>query len=125
MITFKTKGSFKNTEKFLNHAKKLDVLFILKKYGVDGVNALAQATPKDTGETASLWDYVAEVTNRGATLTWTNSNSEFGAPVAILIQYGHGTKNGGYVKGIDFINPAMKPIFEKIANDIFEEVSKI
>jgi hypothetical protein len=125
MITFKTKGSFKNTEKFLRHAKELDVLFILKKYGAEGILALSRATPQDTGETASSWDYVAEVTKYKGKLIWTNSNSEFGAPVAILIQYGHATGNGGYVEGIDYINPAMRPIFEKIANEIFEEVSKL
>jgi len=125
MITFKTKGSFKNTEKYLKNCKELDVLFILKKYGRDGVIALSQATPKDTGQTASSWDYVAEATKKGGSITWTNSNNEFGAPVAILIQYGHGTGDGSYIEGIDYINPAMRPIFEKIANDIFEEVSKI
>jgi len=124
-ITFKHKGNFSNTERFLNHAQRLNAMRILEKYGPIGVSALSSATPKDTGLTASSWNYFTSVDKFGCSISWTNSNFENGAPVAILIQYGHGTQYGGYIQGIDYINPAMKPIFEKIVQDLYEEVSKL
>lgn len=84
-----------------------------------------QATPKDTGKTSQSWSYTVSITKDSASIIWTNDNvTTDGTPIAVLIQYGHGTKSGSYVKGIDYINPAMKPIFDKIANEIWEEVTR-
>jgi hypothetical protein len=127
MITITQKGDFKNTEKLLNSSDvlRLNVQRILEGYGLAGVNALSDATPKDTGLTADSWSYEIVNSKSWCSVTWSNSNSEFGVPVAILIQYGHGTKNGTYVQGIDFINPAIRPIIDKIALSIYEEVSNL
>lgn len=125
MITIKQTGDFKNTERFLTRAQLLRVHTILNDYGRKGVAALSTATPKDTGKTASSWNYKASVSQRGYVLAWYNSHEENGIMPAILIQYGHGTGTGGYVQGIDYINPAMKPIFDDFANAIFKEVSSL
>src|SRR6056297_1918661 len=110
MVYFEHKGNFNKTKKFLNRLKKGDYIKNLERYAMEGVTALSQATPKDTAETANAWDYEI-VTEKGVTsLYWTNSNVEDGVPIVILLQYGHATKNGGYVKGYDFINPAIQPI---------------
>jgi hypothetical protein len=125
MIVFKHKGNFNNTERFLQRAKSIDYLSILKKYGQEGVNALSMATPTDSGLTASSWSYEIESRNGIFIITWNNSNVVDGVPVAILIQYGHATRGGGYVQGYDYINPAIRPIFEKIASESWKEVSSI
>lgn len=124
MITVKQKGDFKNLEKFLKKARSVDYIRILERYGEEGVRALSNATPKDTGLTASSWSYTIKKTNGSYSLSWTNSNIQNGVPIAILIQYGHGTRNGGYVQGIDYINPALKPIFDKMSADIWREVTR-
>lgn len=119
------KGSFKKTETFLNRAKRGAFYRHLHKYGKQGVAALSAATPVDSGLTAQSWDYEINSTRDTVEIVWTNSNVvDEWAVVAILIQYGHGTRNGGYVQGIDYINPAMRPVFEDIANAIWEEVRK-
>lgn len=119
------KGSFKNTESFLGRAHKRAFYRDLEKYGKQGVDALSQATPIDSGKTAESWDYEIQYGSDTITIMWTNSNVvDEWAVVAILIQYGHGTRNGGYVYGRDYINPAMRPIFDHIANAIWEEVKK-
>jgi hypothetical protein len=125
MITFKHSGTFNKTERFMTRAIKHNPKPILNRYGRQGVLALAAATPKNTGETADAWDYNIKTTTRGYSLSWTNSNAIMGLPVVILIQYGHGVIGGGYVQGIDFINPALKPILEKLAQDISKEVSSL
>lgn len=125
MITIKQVGDFKNTERLFNNAQKLKVNNILAQYGKQGVTALALATPKDTGITASSWDYRIEVTRGDYKIIWFNTHEENGIMPAILIQYGHGTKGGTYVQGIDYINPAMKPILNGIADAIWKEVSKL
>lgn len=122
MITITQKGDFKNTEKFLNRAQKLNYMNILNKYGAMGVSELAKATPKDSGITAASWDFNIELQSGGYTINWFNTHTNNGVVIAILIQYGHGTGNGGYVQPRDYINPAMKPIFEKMAEDIWKEV---
>lgn len=125
MITFSHKGDFSDTFKFLNQASKKVKLNSLHKYGLAGVNALAAATPRDTGETARSWSYKVEMDKKGvATITWHNSNIEDGVSVAILLQYGHATNSGAYVKGIDYINPALKPIFDQMAEEMWKEFSK-
>jgi hypothetical protein len=123
MISAESKGSFKNTEAFLNKVSKLDVLSIMKSCGQEGVHALSSATPVESGLAAQSWGY--EVYGRGGkyTIVWTNSDVENGFPVAIMLQYGYGTGTGGYVKGRDYINPAIKPIFDKIANKVWKAVS--
>lgn len=117
------RGSFKKTESFLGRAKKRDFYKRLKAYAERGVKALSEATPIDSGLTAASWGYEITQTEDTITISWTNSNIADGwAPVALLIQYGHGTGTGGYVQGRDYINPAMRPIFDEIADAIWEEV---
>lgn len=125
MITIKSTGDFKNTTKFLDKITKGNYIDnILNKYGQEGVDALAEATPKRTGLTASSWDYEIERDANGATIHWFNTNviKDY-YNVALYIQLGHGTKNGGYVQGIDYINPAMKPIFDELADKCWKEVT--
>lgn len=123
MIVIKQSGSFKNTERFLTRASNLNIRSILDMYGREGVMALASATPVDTGLTAQSWGYEVHVSKNTYSITWTNSNVVNGVPVAIVLQYGHATKNGGYVQGRDYINPAIKPIFDKIAEQVWKEVT--
>lgn len=121
MIRFRHRGNFRNTEKLLNNASKANYMSILKKYGDAGVRALASATPTESGKTASSWSYQIEGGRGGYTITWTNSNINDGVPIAIILQLGHGTGTGGFVQGRDYINPAIRPIFDQLANDLFKE----
>ena len=125
MITFRHKGDFSKTIKFMENAKKAVRLADLDKYGQEGVVALASATPVDTGRTANSWYYEIVVKDGSAVITFYNSNIQNGVPIAIILQYGHGTRNGGWVQGRDYINPAIQPIFDKIANRAWEEVTKL
>lgn len=125
MITIKQTGDFKNTERFFTNAQKLEIRRILEEYGKKGVNALAIATPKDTGMTAASWSYKVEVGRNNYFIGWYNSHEENGAKPAMLIQYGHGTRGGTYVQGIDYINPAMGPILVEISDAIWKEVCKL
>ena len=124
MITIRQKGDFKNTTNFLKNAKTSRYIHMLEKYGKRGVAALESATPRDTGTTATSWYYEIIQTDTQVSLVFKNSNTNQGIPIAILIQYGHGTRNGGYVEGIDYINPALKPIFEELADKAWKEVNK-
>lgn len=124
MIKMRMKGDFSKTTGFFKRLLRMDYKSVLEKYGRAGVEALAQATPKDTGKTAQSWDYSIEYTNGHAKLSWYNSNVNNGTPIAILIQYGHGTGTGGYVQPIDYINPALEPIYEGLANELWEEVTR-
>lgn len=124
MISFRHKGSFRGTEEFFERTKDGKYLSGLDRCGIEGVKALALATPVDTGLTASSWDYEIHKEKGKTSIIWTNSNVNDGVNVAIILQYGHATKNGGYVVGIDYINPAMKPVFDKIAKDAWEEVKR-
>lgn len=124
MITFKHSGNFNNTERFLKRISSADYLSIMEKHAREGVMALSSATPIDSGETAQSWGYEISRYRGGAKITWTNSHIVSGAPIAILIQYGHGTRNGGYVQGRDYINPAIRPVFDKISNELWREVTK-
>ena len=123
MIKFVHKGSFKNTEAFFKRSKKLKVETILNYYGIEGVKALQAATPKDTGKTSESWSYEIVEDSNGYGIYWKNSNVNKGIPIVVLIQYGHATGTGGYVEGIDFINPAMKSIFDDIADKAWKEVT--
>lgn len=122
MISVKNYGDFAKITKFLNKMKTKDAMAILNSYGEKGVKLLSQATPKRTGTTAASWSYEIEVSNGRYEIFWTNSNVNNGINIALIIQYGHGTKNGGYVKGIDYINPVMKQVFEEMAEDLWKEV---
>ena len=123
MVTFKVSGDYKNTEKFFKRASKAsNPIDILKKYGEAGVNALSSNTPVNTGKTAESWDYKITDTKNGIRIDWINSNAEQGVNIAVLIQYGHGTRNGGYVQGRDYINPSIRPIFDRISEDAWKEI---
>lgn len=123
MIVFTQKGDFKKTEKFLNKASKEEYFRKLEKYAREGVKALSAATPVDTGKTAASWSYEIRQTKGSVSIYWTNSNVNKGVPIAIILQYGHGTNNGGYVQGIDYINPALRPVFERLAEETWKEVT--
>lgn len=122
MIKVKTKGDWSKTFRFLKKATKLSLPYILDKYAKIGVDMLSQATPVDTGLAASSWNYKVEQWDGKSKITWYNSDIENGYNVAILIQYGHGVNGGGYVQGIDFINPAMKPVFDDMVEALWKEV---
>ena len=122
MITIKARGDFRKTESFFNRLIKADYLSILSKYGRRGVDALAAATPADSGKTASSWEYQIVDSGDSASIVWSNTNVNKGVNIAVILQYGHGTRNGGYVQGRDYINPAMQPIFDEIANEAWMEV---
>lgn len=124
MISFRQKGDFSKLTAYLNKAKKGVDAKILDRYGQEGVKALSSATPKDTGETARSWRYEIIHTKSGARIQWMNSNIQNGVPIAVILQYGHATKNGGWVQGIDYINPAIRPVFEKIADEAWREVTR-
>lgn len=122
MIKLTVKGSTDRTEAFLRKNKKIKISN-LDHYGVMGVNALAAATPVNTGITASSWDYKIVEEDEKIKIVWTNSNVVKGQQIAILLQYGHGTRNGGYVVGRDYINPALQPIFDDLAKNAWKDVN--
>ena len=121
MITFRHKGNFNKLTVFLEKADRTARLKDLDKYGREGVAALASATPVDTGLTASSWYYEIKRQNGVVALNFCNSNVNNGIPIAIILQYGHGTRNGGWVEGRDYINPAIQPIFDKLAESAWKE----
>lgn len=125
MITFRQKGDFSKLNNYLEKAKEVIKLGDLDRIGREGVAALSSATPKDTGLTASSWYYEIERTSDSVSITFNNSNVNKGVPIAIILQMGHGTRNGGWVEGRDYINPAIRPIFDKIADEAWEEVTKL
>lgn len=122
MIQFKQKGNFKTLDNFFKKASNVINMSIIKNYCDEGIKALKLATPKDTGLTSESWSY--EITRKSGliTISFLNSNINEGVPIAIILQFGHATKNGGWVEGIDYINPAIKPIFEKIADDSWDYI---
>lgn len=126
MVSVHTSGSFSNLESFLKRAKNQDLFRGLEKYGSIGVAALAAATPVESSDTANSWYYEIVSKPGNFSIQWLNSNVEDPGriPVAVLIQYGHGTGTGGFVQGRDFINPAMRPIFDQIAADMWKEVTR-
>lgn len=116
-------GDLKKTEKFLKKMESGDYTKILSKYGEQGVQALASATPKETGKTAASWTYDIVASNDVYEIVFSNTNINKGVNIAIILQYGHGTRTGGYVTGIDYINPAVKPVFDEMANAAWKEVN--
>ena len=125
MIKFKQKGDFSKLTKFLEKTKEAVKLEDLDRFGKAGVSALASATPVETALTANSWYYKIERDNGSATISFHNSNIQNGVPIAIILQYGHGTRNGGWVQGRDYINPAIQPIFDQIANEAWKEVTEL
>lgn len=125
MITFRQQGDFSKLTRYFERVKEAVKLGDLDKYGQAGVDALASATPSDSGLTASSWYYEIINQNGSARIIFKNSNINAGVPIAIILQYGHGTGTGGWVQGRDYINPAIQPIFDKIAEDAWKEVTKI
>ena len=125
MISFRQKGDFSRLTSFLERAKEAVHLGGLDKYGRAGVAALASATPADTGLTADSWYYEIRNQNGTASITFLNSNINKGVPIAIILQYGHGTGTGGWVEGRDYINPAIQPIFDELAKNAWKEVTKL
>ena len=125
MIRFSHKGDLSKVTRYLEKASKSARLRDLDKYGREGVAALASATPVDSGLTASSWYYEIKRENGSVTISFLNSNIQNGGPIAIILQYGHGTGTGGWVDGRDYINPAIQPIFDKLAYDAWREVTKL
>ena len=125
MITFRHKGDFSRLTSFLEKAKESIKVGDLDKYGREGVAALRSATPVESGVTANSWYYTIERGNGTTKINFANSHFNKGVPIAIILQYGHGTGTGGYVQGRDYINPAIQPIFDNIANDAWREVTKL
>lgn len=123
MIEVTAKGDFGKTEKFLDKMSKFEFLNLLNHYGLVGENALASATPVSSGLTASSWTFAIEQKGKHYTIVWHNTNIQNGFPVAIMIQYGHGTGTGGWVEGYDYINPAIQPIFDQIADEVWKQVT--
>ncbi len=125
MITFRQEGDFSKLTSFLEKSKELFNVGILDKYGRKGVEALAAATPIDSGETANSWYYRIENKNGSSAIVFCNSHIQNGVPIAIILQYGHGTRNGGWVEGRDYINPALQPIFDELAKEAWKEATKL
>ena len=124
MINVETKGDFKKLTGFLERAKEIAKFSNLDKYGKMGVEALSKATPVDTGLTANSWYYEIKRQNGSVELVFKNSNINEGVPIAVVLQYGHGTKSGKWIEGRDYINPAILPIFDKIVDDAWKEVNE-
>jgi len=126
-ISFVHRGKFKKTDTFFTNASEIDrkYLHLFKRYGELGIAALRATTPKDTGKTSESWYYEIIRDRGGVKLEWYNTNKEGKTPIAILIQYGHATRSGGYVEGIDFINPTLRPIFDKLSIELWREVMSI
>ena len=125
MISFRHKGDFSKTTKFLKSAKEFKIARVLEKYGREGVAALASATPTETGRTANSWFYEIEQSSGSSVIRFNNSHINKGVPIAIILQYGHGTGTGGWVQGRDYINPAVQPVFDRIVNEAWREVTKL
>lgn len=125
MIKIRQKGNFSKAFSFFNKLKNYDFTAQLDRCGKEGVAALSAATPKDTGLTSQSWEYNVKTTKNTASVSFSNTNIQNGVPIAIILQYGHATSSGYWIEGIDYINPALKPVFEKIADEIWEEVKKV
>lgn len=123
-VTVSSKGSSDSTEKWLASIASGSIFQALDRFGQQGVEALRAATPEDTTNTANCWEYEIVRDGKSYSIIWNNTNIQDGRPIAILLQYGHATRTGGYVEGRDYINPALKPIFDKMADQVWKEVAK-
>lgn len=124
IITFKQKGSFKKTDTFLNRMKNWEFMSHMQRFGEQGVQALAASTPVDSGATAAAWSYEIVRTDKGVSIYWRNDNVNKNVNIAVILQFGHGTGTGGWVEGRDYINPAIRPIFDDIAENAWKEVTR-
>lgn len=124
MIVFKQTGDFKNTKKFLEKVTSRRYLAILDKYGRQGVTALSNATPVDTGKTAASWSYEVTTDKGGVAVVWKNDNIYRGVSIALILQTGHATRSGAFIEGRDYINPAIRPIFDSMARELWREVTE-
>lgn len=125
MISISQKGDFSKTTRYLDRIRKTSKIGVLDKYGREGVAALSSATPVESGQTANSWYYKINSSNGSDSIEFYNSNVNKGVPIAIILQYGHGTGTGGWVEGRDYINPAIQPIFDRIANELWKEVTRL
>ena len=125
MIKFTQKGDFATTERYLRRLKTLELNAILNKYGTLGVNILSNATPIESGETAQSWYYTVVQRPGYYSIRWHNRHENDGVPIAVILQYGHGTGTGGYVQGRDYINPAIRPLFEEMLSEAMKEVTRV
>lgn len=125
MISFRQRGDFSKLTRYLERAKEVARIGDLDKYGRQGVAALESATPKDTGLTSKSWKYEIKQSKGSVSISFYNTNIQNGVPIAILLQYGHGTRNGGWVQGRDYINPAIQPIFDEIVKSAWKEVTSL
>lgn len=125
MITFKIKGDYKRTERYFKRLTQKKYLKILDKYGKQGVEALSAATPKDTGRTAESWRYEIETGPNSSSIIFVNDNINKYVNIAVILQYGHATRNGGWVEGRDYINPAVQPLFDEMVEKAWEEVIRV
>lgn len=125
MISFTQHGDYKKLSRYFERLKEAANIGILDKYGKAGVEALSNATPKDSGLTAGSWTYEIQRQNGSVSLNFLNSNINKGIPIAIILQYGHGTGTGGWVEGRDYINPALRPLFDKLASDAWKEIKSL
>lgn len=125
MITFEVKGSFDRSKKWLTRLERAEFYKRVSTIAAQGTSALSSATPVDSSKTAMSWSHKVTITRTSCRVEWLNSNVNQGVPIAIILQYGHGTGTGGYVAGRDYINPAIRPIFEKIATDVWNEVTRL
>ena len=125
MISFRHKGDFSKADRYLEKLKESVKLGVLNKYGRAGVAALSSATPVDTGLTATSWFYEIEHSSGSDKIVFNNSNIQNGVPIAIILQYGHGTGTGGWVQGRDYINPAIQPIFDQMTKEVWKEVTSV
>lgn len=125
MIKFTHRGDLEKTRKFFKKVKNINYRPILERYASQGTAALRSATPVDKGLTAESWDHEIAVTKKGLSIYWKNSNLQDGISVVILLQYGHATRTGGFVEGRDFINPALRSLFDRIADDLWKEVTSL
>ena len=124
LMQWKSTGDFLKVEGFLNKIKSGLMLIDFNKFGREGVKALSAATPYETGKTASSWYYKIDQQPEKVIISFCNSNVNKGVPIAVILQYGHGTRNGGWVEGRDYINPALRPVFDKILSDAWKAVTK-
>ena len=122
-VYFTHKGNFNKVEKYFNKLLNREYLNIIDQYAQQGLAVLCSATPKDSGRTADCWSYEIRSEIGATSLVFTNSNENKGVNIAVILQYGHGTRNGGYVQGIDYINPALEPVLQQIADACFKEVT--
>lgn len=123
-FSLETSGTWQNTESWLKRMSKADIYKTLDKYGKMGVDALSKATPKESGETAGAWSFRTQISGRNAKIEWLNNHINQGVNIAVILQYGHGTGTGGYVQGRDYINPAIRPVFDQITESVWKEVTR-